>query len=258
MRYPGLNLLAQAGYRTALPLDNHSDYSFFYREERDYTPNIPGNRTDVAERNIYNEEAYWDVRLEFTPRYFYRIRGGKKQYEHSAYPTLFIRHRMAIPGIVNSTADYSFLETGLRQQITWAMMHEFSWNIQGGFFLNRDRIYAMDDKYFNNQNLPVIFTEARGAFRLLPFYRYAITDKYGEVHLQYTTPYLLFKYLPFLSNKLWVENLHLSYLAGGSGLHYWEAGYSMGQIYMIANIGVFAGFNKNNFRSWGIQASFDL
>jgi len=32
----------------------------------------------------------------------------------------------------------------------------------------------------------------------------------------------------------------------------------MGQIYMIANIGVFAGFNKNNFRSWGIQASFDL
>jgi hypothetical protein len=254
----GLNLLVQAGYRTAMPLRNNTDFSFFYIDSRDYTANIPGNRIDVIPRNAYNEEAYLDFRFEYTPRHFYRIIHGKKIYEHSKWPTVYVRNRLALPGIVNSTADYHYLETGLRHQISWAMMHEFSWSVQGGIFLSRDRIYTMDDKYFNNQNLPVIFSDARGAFRLLPFYRYAINDKYGEAHVQFTTPYLLFKYLPFLSNKLWVENLHLNYLAGGSGLHYWEAGYSMGQIYMVANIGVFAGFNKDKFRSWGIQLSFNF
>lgn len=255
----GLNILSQFGYRAASPLENYSDYSFFYRDERNFTPNIPGNLPGTEERNVYNEEAYWDIRLEFTPRYFYRIGwDGKKQYEHSAYPTLFVRNRMAIPGIIKSSADYSFLETGLYQKISWALMHEFSWSIQGGIFLGNKKIYAMDDKYFNNQNLPVLFSNATRSFRLLPFYRYAVSDKYGEAHIQYTTPYLLFKYLPFLSNKLWVENLHLNYLAAGSGIHYWEAGYSMGQIYMIADVGIFSGFVKDRFRSWGVQLSFDL
>lgn len=254
----GLNLRAQFGYRAASPLRNYSDYSFFFRDERKYTDNNPGNRADVAERNLYNEEAYWDIRLEFTPRYYYKISGGEKHYQHSSYPTLFVRNRLAIPGIVNSTADYSFLETGLRQRISWAMMHEFSWILQGGYFLNRNRMYAMDDKYFNNQNIPVILGNNLSSFRLLPFYRYSVNDKYGEAHIQYTTPYLLFKYLPFLSNKLWVESLHLNYLAAGGGLHYWEAGYSMGQIFLIANVGIFAGFNKDAYQSWGIQVNFDL
>ncbi|RPH70413.1 hypothetical protein EHM76_06605, partial [bacterium] len=64
----GLNLTVQAGYRSAMPLRNHSDFSLFYRDEREYTPNIPGNRSDVAARNIYNEESYYDIKLEFTPR----------------------------------------------------------------------------------------------------------------------------------------------------------------------------------------------
>jgi hypothetical protein len=255
----GLRLRTQIGYRTAIPLMNHSDYSFFYRDQRDFSPNIPGYPLKVIPRNLHNDEAYWEAGLEFTPRYYYRVWGGAKHYEYSKYPTFFVRNRMAIPGIAKSTADYDYFEAGMRQQISWEMMHSFSWSIQGGIFLNRNRIYAMDDKYFNNQHLPVIFSSsAKGSFRLLPFYRYAITDKYAEAHLEYTTPYLLFKYLPFLSNKLWVENLHLNYLAGGAGLHYWEAGYSMGQIFMIANVGVFAGFNKDKFRLWGIQATFSF
>ncbi len=254
----GLNFKLQVGYRTAMPLMNHSDFSFFYKDSRDYSDNIPGNRSDVIPRNIYNEEAYLDIKFEYTPRYYYRIDKGRKIYEHSKWPVLFVRNRVAIPGIVNSTANYHFFETGLRQELSWELMHEFSWSIQGGFFLNNNRVYAMDDKYFYNQDIPVHLGNTFGAFRLLPFYRYAINDKYGEAHIRFTTPYLLFKYLPFLSNKLWVENLHLNYLAGGSGLHYWEAGYSMGKIYMIADIGFFAGFIKDKFRTWGVQLSFDF
>jgi len=254
----GLNLSATLGYRTAQPLSNHSDYSFFYRSDREYSPNIPGNDPAHIIRNLYNEEAYWDARLEYTPQYYYRVWGGRKHYQHSKYPTFFIRNRMALPGIVKGTADYDLLEVGVKQRREWGMMHAFSWNIKGGFFLNRKKVFLMEDKYFNDQNLPVSLGNTDDAFRLVPFYRNATTHNFAEAHVKFTTPYLLIKYLPFLSNKLWLENLHLNYLNTSGLQNYWEVGYSISQIYMVGSAGIYAGFKGNSYQSYGVQVSFDF
>lgn len=254
----GLNLSLALGYRTAQPLDNYSDYSFFYRDVREYSPNVPNDNPEDLERNIYNKETYWDMTLEYTPQYYYRVRGGRKYYQHSKYPTLYIRNRMAIPDIHGSTADYDLLELGVKQRKEWGMMHAFSWNLKGGFFLNQKQVYLMDDKYFNNQDLPVLLGDINNAFHLLPYYRYATTRKYAEAHVRFTTPYLLIKYLPFLSNKLWCENLHLNYLTNDQQQNYWEIGYSISQIYMIGSIGVYAGFKGASYHSYGIQVSIEF
>jgi hypothetical protein len=254
----GLNLSATLGYRLAIPLGNNSDYSFFYRDEREYTPNIPGDNPENEMRNIANEEAWWDIQLEFTPQYYYKVWGGRKHYQHSKYPTLFIRNRMAVPGIVNSTADYDLLEFGARQRKEWGMMHAFSWNIKAGFFLSQDQVFLMDDKYFNNQDLPFELGNWDNAFRQLPAYQYATTRNFAEVHIQFTTPYLLIKYLPFFSSKIWCENLHLNYLTTNAVKNYWEIGYSISQIYMIGRLGVYAGFKGAAYQSFGVQLSVDL
>jgi hypothetical protein len=254
----GLNLSATIGYRLALPLDNNSDYSFFYRDEREYTANIPGNDPDNELRNLPNEEAYWDVRLEYTPQFYYKVWGGKKHYQHSKYPTFFIRNRMAVPGIVNSTADYDLLEFGARQRKEWGMMHSFSWNIKAGVFLNQKLAYLMDDNYFNNQNLPLVVGNTGDIFRQLPAYRHATTHYYTEAHIQFTTPYLLIKYLPFLSSKIWGENLHLNYLTTNTVKNYWEIGYSVSQLFMIGRIGVYAGFEGATYKSIGVQVAIDF
>jgi hypothetical protein len=254
----GLNLSATLGYRVALPLENNSDFSFFYREDREYTANIPGNDPENELRNVANEEAWWDIQLEYTPQYYYKVWGGRKHYQHSKYPTFFIRNRMAIPGIVHSTADYDLLEFGARQRKEWGMMHAFSWNVKAGFFLNHDQVFLMDDKYFNNQDLPFVLSNSENAFRQLPAYRYATTRNYAEVHIQFTTPYLLIKYLPFLSSKIWCENLHFNYLTTNAVKNYWEVGYSISQIYMVGRIGVYAGFRGTAYQSFGVQVSIDL
>ena len=254
----GLNLSATLGYRLAMPLNNNSDYSFFYRDEREYTPNIPGNNPDNELRNVTNEEAYWDIQLEYTPQYYYKVRDGRKHYQHSKYPTLFIRNRMAVPGIVHSTADYDLLEFGARQRKEWGMMHAFSWNFKAGFFLNQDQVFLMDDKYFNNQDLPFVLGNSDNAFRQLPAYQYATIHNFAEVHILFTTPYLLIKYLPFLSSKIWCENLHLNYLTTNSVKNYWEIGYSVSQIYMIGSVGVYTGFKGTDYQSFGVQVSVDL
>jgi hypothetical protein len=254
----GLNLSVLLGYRTARPLVNHSDYSFFYRDERAYSANVAGDDPAWLARNVYNEEAYWDMRLEYTPRYYYRILNGVKHYQHSNYPTLYVRNKMAVPGIVNSTADYNLVEVGLKQSREWGMMHAFSWNFKAGKFLSTNKIFAMDHKYFNNQDLPVLVSDHTDAFRLLPYYRYNSTGEFAEAHLTFTTPYLIVKYLPFLSNKLWCENLHLNYLTGSNIPQYLEAGYSVSQIYLMGSVGVYAGFSDWKYKSVGVKISLDL
>jgi hypothetical protein len=255
----GLNLAATVGYRYAAPLENHSDYSFFYRDEREYTPNIPNDNPENHLRNLANEEAWWDIQLEYTPQYYYKVWGGRKHYQHSKYPTLFIRNRMTLPGLVQSNgADYDLLEFGARQRIEWGMMHAFSWNVKAGFFLNHDQVFLMDDKYFNNQDLPFVLGNTETAFRQLPAYSNATTRSYAEAHITFTTPYLLIKYLPFLSSKIWCENLHLNYLTTNTEKNYWEIGYSISQIYLIGHIGVYAGFREATFKSVGVQVSVDL
>jgi hypothetical protein len=254
----GLRLEAAIGYKTATPLDNYSDYSFFYRDTRQFTANTPSDAPDDLSRNVYNEEAYWDVRLAYTPRYYYRIRGGKKHYQHSDFPTFYIRNRMAVPGIFNSTADYDLLEAGIRQHKTWGMMHAFLWHVKGGTFLNTNKVFLMNDKYFNNQDLPVSIGNIGEPFRLVPFYRNATNGYYAEAHVKFTTPYLLIKYLPFLSNKLWTEDLHLNYLLTDQHLYQWEIGYSVSQIFMVANAGIYVGFKGTDYQSFGFQAGINF
>jgi hypothetical protein len=255
----GLNFNARVGYMAAQPLRNTSDFSFFFRNDRNYSPNFPGDMTaDKAARNVYNEEAYWEISFEYTPRYYYRVSGGKKIYEHSMYPTFWVHNKMAIPGVIQSTSDYNLLEVGLKQKKEWGMMHAFSWNAKAGFFINRNKVFTTDDKYFNTQNLPVLLQKSEDAFRLLPFYEYSTDRDFAELHLTFSTPYLLIKYLPFLNNKIWLENLHLNYLTTYGQKHYWEVGYSISQIYMAGSIGVFAGFKGKSYHSYGVQISFNL
>ncbi|MBN1144152.1 MAG: carboxypeptidase-like regulatory domain-containing protein [Bacteroidales bacterium] len=254
----GLNLTASIGYRSASPLVNQSDYSFFFRNERDYSSNLASESPGWLSRNTYNQEAFWDVRFEFTPRYYYRISKGEKRYQHSKYPTLYVRNKMAVPGVAKSTADYDFFEMGVKQTREWGMMHAFSWHIKAGKFLNTNNIFAMDYKYFNNQDLPVLVTDHADAFRLLPYYRNNTSGEFAEAHITFTTPYLLVKYLPFLSNKLWCENLHLNYLTGNNIPHYLEVGYSVSQIYLMGSVGVFAGFSDLKYKSVGVRVSLNL
>jgi hypothetical protein len=137
-------------------------------------------------------------------------------------------------------------------------MHGFFWSIKGGWYLNQDRIFLMDDKYFNNQDLPVNVGNFDEAFRLVPYYRNATTETFAEAHARFSTPYLLVKYLPFLSNKLWRENLHLHYLTSDQTRHYWEIGYSISQIYLVGSIGIFAGFNGTAYQSYGVQVTLQM
>ena len=76
--------------------------------------------------------------------------------------------------------------------------------------------------------------------------------------VNYNTPYLALKYLPFLSNRMWEENLHFSSLITKDFKPYYEVGYSMSQIGALASVGVFAGFEGQKFYSINVKLSLLL
>jgi hypothetical protein len=86
------------------------------------------------------------------------------------------------------------------------------------------------------------------------FYSLSTPEFYVEGHLKYTTPYLILKLLPGISNTLMRENLSLSYLGSRFHQNYTEVGYSISEIMFIGELGVYAGFNDIKYNSIGLKA----
>ncbi len=89
---------------------------------------------------------------------------------------------------------------------------------------------------------------------MLPaYYSLSTPELYGEAHLKYTTPYLLLKFLPGLSNTLIRENISFSYLGSRFHKNYTEIGYTLSEIFFLGEAGIFVGFDDLKYRSFGVK-----
>jgi hypothetical protein len=130
----------------------------------------------------------------------------------------------------------------------------FRWRIRAaGFFDNRNLTFY-DFFHINSQPLPLLINNYEDAFMIPSFYSMSTPEFYTEVHLKYTTPYLLLKLLPGFSNTLMRENLSLSYLGSRFHPNYTEIGYSISEIFFLGEVGVYCGFDNIKYRSVGVKA----
>jgi hypothetical protein len=87
---------------------------------------------------------------------------------------------------------------------------------------------------------------------MLPqYYSMSTPEAFGEFHIKYTTPYLLIKLLPGISNTLMRENISLSYLGSKNTPHYTELGYGISEILFLAELGIYVGFEDFGYKSVG-------
>ena len=142
-------------------------------------------------------------------------------------------------------------EVGKRKDI--AAFSEIRWRLRTGGFLNKKYVTFYDFYHVNSQPLPVLLNDYHDAFMLPEFYSLSTPEFFVQAHVKYTTPYLALKYLPFLSNTLMRENLSLSYLGSVNHPHYYELGYSISEIFFLAEMGVYVGFQNFNYKSAGVS-----
>jgi hypothetical protein len=207
---------------------------------------IPVNHKDVS----------FVAELSYTPRQKYRITNNAKVNLRADYPTFHIlwKHGYNYNDTLSGQSDLLRGDISMHNEL--GAMREFRWNIGGGGFFNRKNLQIQDMYIFNTQTSMVLLNNYEDVFYLKPNYAIASPSQFAEAHVRYTTPCLALKRLPLISKTLIRENLSASWLWTPDYGNYYEAGYSLSEIYLFAEAGVYAGFRNTSFDSFGFRFVF--
>ncbi|WP_289053970.1 DUF5686 family protein, partial [Carboxylicivirga marina] len=253
----GLQIILESSYNEFQELFNTTDYSFF-KKKKTYEENIPQNE-QLRESHLNDQtDASLLLKISYTPRQRYRIKDGRKELVDSKYPTFNINYMRGFPDIFNSDSDYELIYGDISQKKEWGISNAFNWQVGAGYFSRNDQMHFSRFQHFNTSEIPVNFKSWENAFLVLDDYRYSTNEWYAKAHVSYTTPYLFLKFLPWMSNRLWTENLYTSYLTQPNYKNYIEVGYSMNKILSIGSAGVFAGFEDGSYARWGFRVGINI
>lgn len=259
----GLYAEFRYGYEDRKMLENNADYSFF-RKDREFTPNIPINEylpdppdpgSDYNLANHIHQEGSFS--LSFTPRQKYYVNNGVKSPAGSTYPTFRLTWEHGLNSKTGQDSkSYDLIKADASKTRSIGAFSEYGWTIGAGAFVRNEGVEFPDFAHFNSQPLPVLLTNYRNVFMIPDYYSLATPEYYSEAHFRFTTPYLLIKLLPFLSNTLMRENISLSWLYTPHTSNYYEIGYALSEIFLLGRIGVYAGFEDFTFKGAAVRFTF--
>ena len=250
-------------YESRSLTSNNTDYSFLKKDES-YKENIPVN-SYLPNPSISNlpyglaDHTHHSglVELSWVPHQRYRITNGIKSSAGSDYPTFTINY---LHGLTiyddNSKAGFDKINFEVSQSKSVGAFAEYSWRLKAGGFLNNEGAQYQDFFHFNSQPVPLQLTNYRDVFMLPAYYSLSTPEYYTEAHFRFTTPYLLIKLLPVLSNTLMRENISVAYLYTPAIGHYTEFGYTLSEVLLLGRIGVYAGFENMKYTGTGFRFTF--
>jgi hypothetical protein len=245
----GLFVTANFGYEKRNALENNTSYSFSRKEP---SPNLPNGQSDPMPDNTLTGMA---IQLEYTPRYRYWIRDGRKRYISSKYPTFTFNYEKGVATDNDRSASFDKTEFSIRQEITLNAFNRIEYLANTGTFLSSKRVYFPDFKHYNSNALLFATNSLRNSF-CMANYRYSTDKSWVQIHLNYTSSYLFIKNIPFLQKYLFEESLYARTLFI-PGANYSELGYSVGSLKII-EAGVFVGFKNRKYESVGFTLSLPL
>ncbi len=261
----GLYVRISANYEDRRLLQNTTNFSIF-KSSKLYSPNIPVNpylEPGSNEINQLRNQQHIDFMadISYTPFQRYRIHKGVKFPESSNWPTFNLTWEHGdndFLRILSFGEQFDMLRFEVNRSTTVGAFSNFKWRIRTAGFLDNRNLSFYDFFHLNSQPLPILLNNYEDAFMIPAFYSLSTPEFYVEGHLKYTTPYLLLKLLPVLSNTLMRENLSFSYLGSRYHTNYTEFGYSISEIAFIGEFGVYVGFDDLKYRSVGLKVILKL
>src|SRR5690606_4276141 len=115
-------------------LQNHSNYSWYRKPERQYLSNLPSN-VEASEAAFGPHRALlWKSALQWRPGLRYSIRNGRKSPMMNAAPLLQLLYQKGIPysGLGDDAADFDQVELGLAHHLNFGVSGRLDFNLQGG------------------------------------------------------------------------------------------------------------------------------
>ena len=241
-------------------LSNTTDFSLI-KSSKEYTENVPDNpflNNPVTSNNLLEDQKHADISaiITYTPKQKYRIHDKVKIPMGSDWPTFTLTYKHGInesTELASSWKGYDLIKFEASESHKIGAFGQYFWIFRSGGFLNNPDIPFYDFFHFSSQQLPLLLNSYRDAFMLPGYYSLSTPEFFTEAHTRYTNPYLLLKLLPGLSNTLIRENLSASFLWSRFQECYTEIGYSLSEVFLIGEIGVYAGFDNLRYKSIGAK-----
>ncbi|MBA4321771.1 MAG: hypothetical protein C0408_03030, partial [Odoribacter sp.] len=247
-------------YEDRRVLSNTTGFSFI-RSSREYSENIPDNpflTIPVTTFNPLQSQRHADISaiVTYTPRQKYRKSDQTKIPMGSDWPTFTLTWKHGINEVSELTPswkNWDMIKFEATKKRDIGAFGELYWIFRSGGFLNNSNVSFYDYFHFSSQQLPVLLNSYRDAFMLSGYYSISTPEFFTEAHVKYTTPYLLLKLLPGLSNTIIRENISSSFLWSRYQKCYTEIGYSLSEVLLLGEIGIYAGFDNFRFKSVGAK-----
>lgn len=253
----GLVLATKMEWKKVRQLENSTDFSFI-AGNKNYLPNLPANDEVTAGQLSDQTSAIAGIRIEFTPRYYYKIRNGVKVMSHSDFPTFYAGYEKGLKNVFSSSSDFEYLNAGLSYTVDFSQTSSLAWDMTAGLFTVSNQIHFSDFAHVQTQTSPVLPHEYRHSFYVPNHYALSTADRFINGFISYKSPFILLKYLPGLSNTLWREMIWAGYYSSPVNPHHTEVGYTLLEVLYSTNVGVFAGFDKFKFSKVGINIAFRI
>ena len=178
---PGIVLNSSVRYEDRGGLDNTTDFVIFDQEEREFTPNLPANETQL----ITGEQALLlsaNLRIRIGQKYTLfpdrRFSDGYKG------PQLRLSYTGAIRAL-GGDASYHKISLNISDQKTLGAKGDFSYYIEGGRFLSNTEVPFVDRFHFLGNELLIAPTTGTSTFFSLPYYEYSTDDSFVQAHVSH-------------------------------------------------------------------------
>ncbi|QZE14718.1 DUF5686 and carboxypeptidase regulatory-like domain-containing protein [Halosquirtibacter laminarini] len=150
------------------------------------------------------------------------------------------------------------LEFNVYQKIKTSPSSWIRFDLNGGKMFGDTEMLHLS-RYFNYeiQPVPLRLDNQYFSFYNADGYSFASNDSYLKSKFIYRTPYLLLKYLPFLSSSLSREEISCGVIYTPRE-QYYEASYAFTELLFLFDIYVTSSFNSNGFDHLGVSLVIDL
>jgi hypothetical protein len=224
----GVLFTGYLSYANRTQLYNTSFNHIFTSKTRRFTSNnplAPDSVSDMDHSALFpqNQALTLNTSVKFTFDQHYITRPTGKVYLPSAYPTLTVNYRKAIPGIFGSDADYDFASVDVSQdKIRIGLMGYSSFKLSAGDFFTHKALYFMDYNHFLG-NVGTTFDPTYvGSFHFLPFYQFSASGAYLEAHYQHNFSGTVLNKIGFLRKLKLEEIVGANYLTEKNNPNYSE------------------------------------
>lgn len=234
-------------------LENHTTFGLFGKKEN-IKLNIPAYGGDLNAH--YKLLTQYNLRLSYTPEYYYRIYEGKKRYAHSRFPTFEIAFEHGLSPKLDNSEFYS-LEFTVNQSVKLGLFDKLNYKLLTGKFFNDNEFNYIDYKHFSTSNQFLTGNSFADSYLLLNPYAFSTNEYWVQAFVSYESDYLLLKRLPFLQGQPVTEALHAKFFHTPEKEYYSEWGYSL-DIIGLMGVGASVSFDRLKYNSVGFSISLPI